>query len=344
MSIGLWDSSPPATQRDFEIAIICALTLEADAVTTLFDRRWDSKIYRKAPGDTNSYSTGAIGHHNVVLVHLPNMGKVAAATAAAFLRTSYEGIKLALVVGICGGIPSGRSLRGEMVLGDVVISNEIIQYDFGRQFPYGFVRKTDVQDSLPRPPPAVRTFLAMLQTTHTRDLLQKQTLEYLDVLQQKLGNMAKYPGSSKDWLFNPTYRHKHHPSSGCPECNSGVASICDAALKLSCQELGCNEQELISRVRSKAFSNFPVIHFGLVASGDAVMKSGEDRDKASSRDGVIAFEMEGAGVWETFPSCLVIKGVCDYADSHKNKIFQHFAAATAAATTKSILKYWDPSK
>jgi hypothetical protein len=37
---------------------------------------------------------------------------------------------------------------------------------------------------------------------------------------------------------------------------------------------------------------------------------------------------------------LVIKGVCDYADSHKNKRWQGYAAATAAAVTKGFLENW----
>ena len=35
--------------------------------------------------------------------------------------------------------------------------------------------------------------------------------------------------------------------------------------------------------------------------------------------------------------CLVIRGICDYADSHKNKTWQPYAAATAAACAKEIL-------
>jgi hypothetical protein len=39
---------------------------------------------------------------------------------------------------------------------------------------------------------------------------------------------------------------------------------------------------------------------------------------------------------DSFP-CLVIRGICDYADSHKNKIWQPYAAATAAAYAKELL-------
>jgi nucleoside phosphorylase len=46
--------------------------------------------------------------------------------------------------------------------------------------------------------------------------------------------------------------------------------------------------------------------------------------------------MEGAGIVNSFP-CLVIRGICDYADSHKNKIWQKYAAAVAAAYAKLLL-------
>jgi nucleoside phosphorylase len=86
----------------------------------------------------------------------------------------------------------------------------------------------------------------------------------------------------------------------------------------------------------------PAVHFGLMASGNSVMKSGEDRDRIAAQEDVIAFEMEGAGVWDSFP-CIVIKGACDYSDSHKSKDWQQYAAAVAAACTKAFLSFWAPS-
>ena len=50
----------------------------------------------------------------------------------------------------------------------------------------------------------------------------------------------------------------------------------------------------------------------------------------------MCFEMEAAGLMNDF-GCLVIRGICDYADSHKNKKWQPYAAATAAACAKEIL-------
>jgi nucleoside phosphorylase len=72
------------------------------------------------------------------------------------------------------------------------------------------------------------------------------------------------------------------------------------------------------------------------------MKSGEHRDRLVQSEGVVGFEMEGAGVWDNI-SCIIIKGVCDYADSHKNKAWQSYAAATGAAAAKAFLEYWEPT-
>src|SRR5271155_1591873 len=256
-----WYPSPP--RRDFEIAIICALPLEASVVGALFDKRYYDKTYSKALGDPNAYSTGVIGHHNVVLVHMPNMGKVAAATAAASLRASFEEIQLALVVGICGGAPFGTQLSEDILLGDVVISEGLVQYDLGRQFPNNrFMRKDTPKDILPRRSPEIRAVLAKLQTEQGRSRLQSKASEYLRVLQQDLSDVITYPGATKERLFKSTYRHKHHEPLECAICanDDGRDDVCDKAVGMSCEQLKCQEQELVPRVRlSQPFN--PVVHF-----------------------------------------------------------------------------------
>jgi nucleoside phosphorylase len=127
-------------------------------------------------------------------------------------------------------------------------------------------------------------------------------------------------------------------------------------MESSCEEVLCEDGQLIPRARVEKAKGIgsnghtltieelheaqkPLIHFGLIASGDVVMKSGLHRDQIASCEKVIAFEMEGAGVWDNFPT-VVIKSVCDYADSHKNKKWQRYAAATAAACMKAFLEEW----
>ena len=87
----------------------------------------------------------------------------------------------------------------------------------------------------------------------------------------------------------------------------------------------------------------PVIHYGLIASGNRVIKHGGTRDKLGQELGILCFEMEAAGLMDNFP-CLVIRGICDYADSHKNKQWQGYAAATAAAYAKELLSVIHPNQ
>ncbi|KAE8330619.1 ankyrin repeat-containing domain protein [Aspergillus sergii] len=332
-------SNPPTDRSQFGVGIICALPLEATAVSALFDTEWDSHLYGKAVGDTNAYSTGSIGRHNVVLVHMAGMGKIAAATAAANLRASFEGVQLAIVVGVCGAIPLRKQPDMEIHLGDVIISEGLVQYDFGRRYSSKqFARKDTPHDNLPRPSPEIRAVLAKLQVEQGRRALHERTVGHLLELREKLYGIATYPGATEDKLFEPIYRHKHHVAWACVACANND-DVCDSAMKLTCDHLQCDEGNLVPRQRlSEPFN--PAIHFGLIASGDTVMKSGVDRDNIATRDQVIAFEMEGAGVWELFRSVLVIKAACDYADSHKSKNWQGYAAATAAGATKGFLEHW----
>ncbi|KXX74715.1 Aminodeoxyfutalosine nucleosidase [Madurella mycetomatis] len=338
----------PSRREDFQIAIICALPLEYDAVSLLFDQFWDEdgEQYGRAPGDTNTYTTGRIGKYDVVLALLPNMGKAAAAAAAASVRSSYPGLKLAFLVGICGGVPGAGA--DEALLGDVVISKTVVQHDLGRQFPNAFVAKNTVEDNLGRPNKDIRSLIASFETELGRERLQQKAGEYLKGLQSAAARKRRrcnyqYPGATEDKLFAAAYRHRHRAPQSCAVCNGEMDGFCEEAAKASCAELHCDEGQLVVRKRLEMKQDLktdgiqcPEILIGRMASGDTVMKSGEHRDQIAREQNVIAFEMEGAGAWDEVP-CIIVKGICDYADSHKNKMWQPFAAATAASVMKAVL-------
>ncbi|KAF3932112.1 hypothetical protein ABW20_dc0107063 [Dactylellina cionopaga] len=327
-------------RSDFEITIICALPLEASAIKTILEQT-DISTYNnedddsgagKSASDSNQYTIGKIGRHNVVLVHMPSMGKISAAAAASNLKHSFRNIKLALLVGICGGVP-----KGDIRLGDVAIGKQVIQYDFGRQYPNGFKRKNNTADTLGRHNPEILAFMAKLESG--KDNLEAKTAEYLTAM-----SSPEKTKRLRDDLFPPEYQHKHYDAEDCSDgkCMSGT-DVCDVALSSSCEELKCDRDELD---RSNKPKKAPSLHFGTIASGDTVMKSGEDRDKLASTEkesNIIAFEMEGAGVWDYVP-CIVVKAICDYSDSHKNKKWQEYAATSAAASAKAILEQWSGSK
>jgi nucleoside phosphorylase len=99
----------------------------------------------------------------------------------------------------------------------------------------------------------------------------------------------------------------------------------------------------MERRKRSAREDSPAIHHGIVASGSSLMKDAVIRDTIAKEKGVMCFEMEAAGLMNHFP-CLVVRGVCDYSDSHKNKQWQGYAAMTAAAYAKDLLARMVPSR
>ncbi|KAL3483809.1 nucleoside phosphorylase domain-containing protein [Aspergillus germanicus] len=333
----------PRSRDDFAIAIICALPLEAEAVEALFDETYDRLgiHYGKQRGDANAYINGRIGKHDVVLCYMPGMGKGSAAGVASSLLVSYPSVKLALVVGICGGAPPPPKYQ-EIFLGDVIISDLVIEYDFGRQYPGGFQRKAGVKDTLGRPSREIRALLNGLRAENARRELQDQAQQHLHTLQRR-GTKWIHPGVD-DILFEARYLHKHYSgaSAGCSCLRSNAPDqICEEASGKDCNELDCDQGQHI-RCRKMSEAIPASIHIGPVASADMVMKSGQHRDEIVRREKVIGFEMNGAGIWDNVP-CIIIMGVCDYADSHKSKLWQAYAAATGASAAKSFLEYWMPA-
>ncbi|KAL6405874.1 hypothetical protein AUP68_11014 [Ilyonectria robusta] len=85
-------------------------------------------------------------------------------------------------------------------------------------------------------------------------------------------------------------------------------------------------------------------HYGIIASANPVMKNATERDQyAKSKLNVLCFEMEAGGLMNNFP-CLVIRGICDYSDSHKNDDWYKYAALAAAAYARELLHALRPTK
>lgn len=250
------------------------------------------------------------------------MGSVNAAVATANCQASFPDIKLALVVGICGVVPFSPTGE-EIVLGDAIISDGVIQNDLGRQLPDSFERRDLSLDSLSRPNVEIRGVLAKLKGIRHRKQLISNMNNYMDVLRAEPLLQAKYPGTDKDTLCEAAPRHAENQQS--------------------CKQLGCNGRLVPrSRLETGREDPRPSVHFGLIASGNFVIRSSEKRDAiAKEAPGVIAFDMESAGVWDVIPS-VVIKSACDYADGHNNRVWQPYAAATAAACAKAFLSHWVP--
>lgn len=303
-------SSPLASH--YKVGVVCALHIELMAVRASFDKTYGKVAI--AGEDPNYYALGSIEGHNVVAVCLPHgvYGTNAAADVTSNMKRSFPGLKFCLLVGIGAGVPSTKN---DIRLGDVVISTPKGRYS--GVLPYDMIKSTDSGafelNGYLCPPPA-HLMCAISELESDPSLSSRPLHDYLQQIEQRK-EQYKHPGVAHDRLFASNYTHNgdYNTSDNCDQC--------DVAYE---------------RGRPPRSSTHPRIHYGLIASGNQVMKSAEVRDKLSREHNVLCFEMEGAGVMNNFP-CLIIRGICDYADSHKNKRWQNYAAATAAAYAKLLL-------
>jgi len=231
------------------------------------------------------------------------------------LLNDFRSIRFGLLVGIGGGVP-GEEEEDDIRLGDVVVSKPtdtfggVVQYDMGKVTVGGILQRTGML----KPPPTV--LMANVQRLQAQQIRSGSRIpEHLAAMLEKYPNMRKkqyvYQGEEHDQLFKATYAHV-----GGTTCRD------------------CDQTEVVERPPRS--DSDPEIHYGTIGSGNTVVKDGVTRNRLRKDLGVLCVEMEAAGLMDEF-SCLVIRGICDYADSHKNKRWQPYAAATAAAYMKELL-------
>jgi ankyrin repeat protein/nucleoside phosphorylase len=304
------------TYNDYTVAVVCAMGFEMSAVRYMLDNEHPRLPIKQ--GDLNLYVLGELSGHNVVIACLPGtQGKGAAAIVANNMQRTFPSIKWRLLVGIGGGVPSPTH---DIRLGDIVVSmpdglfGGVVQYDLGKDVEDGFTLK----GFLWPPPPILRSAVEMMRSDHLTKSNKANT--FLSEMLQKWPGLADYqrPPADSDVLFQTDYPH-----------------VPDQA---TCRK--CEKAQIVDRLARG--SDNPKIHYGLIASGDRVMRSAMKRNKTGRDIGdILCFEMEAAGIMTEFP-CIVIRGISDYADSHKNDKWQHYAAAAAAGCAKELLSYLDP--
>ncbi|KAK3643209.1 hypothetical protein LTR56_010356 [Elasticomyces elasticus] len=306
---------PMHSRESYTVGIICALDVDKAAMEAMLDE--EHRGIATMSGDDNSYTFGRIGQHDVVIACLPAgmTGKASAATVAKDMMRSFPS-KAGFMVGIGGGVWSENI---DVRLGDVVVSQPdgmhggVVQWDFGKMETEGF-RRTGTLNKPPRP---LLNAVQSLKATHRRrESAAHQHFKEMIVNNPVMKKDYSNPGREHDKLFEAYYSHP-----------SGETCA------------NCDWWRLTQR--SPREDDKPRIHYGNIASGDEVVKDGPTRDRIAQEEGILCFEMEAAGLMDSFP-CVVIRGVCDYADSHKNKRWQPYAAATAACYCKELLGVVQP--
>lgn len=298
---------------DYAVGWICALPLEMTAAKAMLDIIYPN--LPNPPNDHNTYTLGKMGAHNIVIACMPVgvYGMTSAAGVASQMLSSFPSIRFGLMVGIGGGTPQGHA---DIRLGDVVVSRPtghfggVVQYDYGKTVQAGSFQRTG---TLNKPPQVLLTAVSSLQADY--ELRSSRISEFLSEAVSRYpitsANFA-HPDPQSDRLFKAEYEHVEGEDS--------------------CEN--CNTQRLVAR--SPRAKQGPMVHYGLIASANQVMKHALTRDRLADELGILCFEMEAGGLMDSFP-CLIIRGICDYADTHKNKQWQRYAAGTAAAYAKELL-------
>ncbi|KAH0150480.1 purine and uridine phosphorylase, partial [Aureobasidium melanogenum] len=266
--------------NEYTILWICAITTEYVAAQAFLDEKDPKpKAGTIASSDTNSYTLGRISGHRVVLAVLPKgeYGVGSAAGVITHLIRSFPNIKIGLMVGIGGGAPTNAK---DIRLGDVVVSSPKDQY--GGVYHYDLGK--EIQDSgftqtghLDQPPTVVRTAISTLEATHV--------LEGHRIVQNIENALDKHPRlESQGYACPPPEGDRLYK-----------ADVVHPASKESCDVYcGMETDKLIIRQPRGKRVNNPAIYYGLIGSGNKVIKNALLRDKLAREKGVLCFEMEAA--------------------------------------------------
>jgi nucleoside phosphorylase len=239
--------------------------------------------------------------NNLVLTNV-GMGNNIAATRASILLGHFPNVKSLIMVGIAGGIPNPDKINDHVRLGDIVVSNEqgVIQYDYIENK----IEKVEYRNP-PRPPSA--SLVEAVRYLEAEEILGNRPWEvYIDHALSFL--KIERPSESDD--------------------------------KLYCSK---NQDEVIEHPKDKKrINDKPKVFIGPIASANILQKNPMTRDELRERFKVKVIEMEASGIADA--TCthdvgyLVVRGICDYCDSHKNDDWQQYAAVVAAAYTRALIE------
>jgi len=307
----------------FTIGWISPLPLEKEAARLALDEEYPQEDVQY---QNTFYLGGRIGKHEIVIGVQRRPGLSQAAILAEKMRAGFPNIKYFLLVGIAGGVPryGSAGAASEIVLGDVVVSSPrgnhggVLQYDKGAWQGQGRLNFRGHTNGVPG------DLMAAVNNFRAEGWSKTNIPEVLKQMRRKLDDNRRDqyndPGPSRDRLFEDSYEHQGTRDDDCKEC-------CDAEYTISRSDRGDGATRLLDE---------PFVHFGNIASSNQLQISAMERNRVQEEHEAICFEMEAAGVLED-SLCVVVRGICDYADSHKSKGWQNYAAVTAAACAKGLL-------
>ncbi|KAI1131970.1 purine and uridine phosphorylase [Nemania abortiva] len=303
--------------EEYHVAWIAPLEIEAQAAKHMLDRRHSGR-FRMDRGDDYVYQAGEMCGHNVIIATLPagqEYGTGSAAALASQIKKFFPNLWFGLLVGVAAGLPNlERNPPRDTRLGDVLValpdndSSGLVAYNLGKDIgndELSLLRRGQV---LALTEPVVRSAISNIKLDWPEE--SKHFLHYYETMKNKRHQAGTFedPGLEKDRFYQTDDKGEDHP--------------------------------VVRPHRTE--SERTQVWYGPIGSGETLMRNAARRDQLRDRYNLIGLEMEAVGAMNRIPVG-VIRGVCDYADSHKNKQWQPYAAAMAAAYAKALLANIGPN-
>jgi nucleoside phosphorylase len=308
-------SDPAAGQQgrawwDVTIGVIAALPVEAAAMETLIR----DPLPAHFSDDPNEYKVGYLDSvepgrpHRVALTTMPNDNTRMAATTCTDMLRTFPGIRCVVLTGIAGGVPNPDDPAHHVRLGDVVVAVDGI-------VDYGHVRRAEGGSQLRRP---------------TLGL----SIDLVRAVRQLQGRLVQ--GESPHWnaWLAPADGRKPMAAFARPEPTTDQLHLHDVPI------------EHPPPAATGHLPRQPKIHFGRIGSADELVVDEAVRDELAARFGVLAFEMEAAGIADSAAGrgvgWFMVRGIVDYCDRYKTDDWHPYASLTAAGCVRAVLQECRP--
>ncbi|KAF3480192.1 ankyrin repeat domain-containing protein [Arthroderma uncinatum] len=310
-------SKPKFPREAYTVGWICSFGVEYTALIALDEEHMNPEGIPDY--GSNGYKMGRIHTHNVVIAPsgfgeygryggehdvIPTLRDV-----ENMLR-AFPNISIRLVVGIGGGMPSPRH---DIRLGDVVVSDMASYY--GESAPNPDIYSYDI---FSEPKSLLRTALDKIRGKYAAE--GPQIEEKIRPLLRRtpwFQHLQHRPGPASDRLYKATVRH---PIGG-----------------LSCAEAcGDDPSKLVNRRERTRKDYKSAVHYGDIIVINEPIKDAFLREQLAAKSNALSYMMGEDTLTGILP-CVVIQGICDYSDSHRNERWQGYAAMAAAVYARDLI-------
>jgi nucleoside phosphorylase len=296
------DHKLPTTTRP-AVLVLTALPEELSAMLAVCDELQPLEAPKE---DGSIYRLGILRdplgqERQVVIASLSRMGKAVAAGSTTNAIRSFPALDMVIMCGIAGGCPNPTDPETHVRLGDIVVSSQILEYDH--------VKLLEGGNEEHRSHPQLAGH-RLLQAVHQL---------------AAAANTGQRP-----W--------EGHAATAEERLAEAEASFARPAAETDVLHEGMQVVAHPERRRP----DHPRVIEGLIATGDVLLKNPARRDGLRDRFKVRAIEMEGSAVqsagWALGKEAVVVRGVSDYGDGHKNDLWRYHAAVNAAAFTRAVVE------